>query len=236
MSSISSAELAPSVSVSSERECGRSPSAKSSPGAAACLPNDGPTSLATMISERSTLPASPQMELLPMSSVGGSRAKTSAWQARALASLANEAGSGSNMQDWFASCDLDTYSLKMSQHCFLEGLTKFSATLPQRGMMRNGKLFQLPTSEPFIEGRGSGFRLIPTPTACDHKGSGRLRLERGPNNNLRDYFKINFGFLYPPVKAVEWLMGFPIGHTALKHSATLLSPRSRKSSDGQLSP
>lgn len=233
MSSTSSAASAPLASVSSERECGRSRSAKSSRGAAACLPNDGLASLAMMISERSTLPASSQMELFPMSSAGAFRAKTSAWQAKALDSLGQEAASGPNTQDWFASCDLDTYSLRTSQRCFLEDWTVYSATLPQRGMMRNGKLFQLPTSEPFIEGRGSGFRLIPTPTACDHKGSGRLRLERGPNNNLRDWFKINFGFLYPPVRAVECLMGFPIEHTALKLSATPSSPRSRKSSAGQ---
>lgn len=233
MSSTSSAVSAPLASVSSERECGRSRSAKSSRGAAACSPNDGLASLATMISERSTLPASPQMELLPMSSAGVSRAKTSAWRAKALDSLGQEAASGPNTQDSFASCDLDTYSLRTSQRCFLEDWTVFSATLPQRGMMRNGKLFQLPTSEPFIEGRGSGFRLIPTPTACDHKGSGRLRLERGPNNNLRDWFKINFGFLYPPVRAVECLMGFPIEHTALKPSEIPSSRKSRKSSAGQ---
>jgi hypothetical protein len=233
MSSTFSAELAPLASVSSEPECEPSLSVKSSRGAAACLPNDGQMSLATMISERSTLPVSPQMELLPMSSAAGSHAKTSAWQAKALDLLGSGAASGPNTQDWFASCDLDTYSLRTSQRCFLEDWTVFSATLPPRGMMRSGKLFQLPTSEPFIEGKGSGFRLIPTPTACDHKGSGRLRLERGPNNNLRDWFKINFGFLYPPVRAVEWLMGFPIEHTALRLSETPSSRRSRKSSAEQ---
>ena len=62
--------------------------------------------------------------------------------------------------------------------------------------------------------------LIPTPTACDHKGSGRLRVERGRNNNLRDYCKINYGFLYPPVALVEWLMGLPTGATDFSLSAT----------------
>ena len=50
--------------------------------------------------------------------------------------------------------------------------------------------------------RGTGFGSLlpcPTPTAVDGKGSGRKRLERGMNNNLRDWFKINFNFLYPPV-------------------------------------
>ena len=34
---------------------------------------------------------------------------------------------------------------------------------------------------------------------------------------------------------VEWLMGFPLGWTALEHSATRSSRRSRKSSGGRSS-
>lgn len=66
---------------------------------------------------------------------------------------------------------------------------------------------------------GGGYswsHLMPTPTSCDHKGSGRHRIERGQNNNLRDYFKIRYGMLYPPVRVVEWMMGLPGGHTDFK--------------------
>lgn len=62
--------------------------------------------------------------------------------------------------------------------------------------------------------------LIPTPTACDHKGSGRPRHERTANNNLRDWFKIRHGMLYPPVAVVEWMMGLPIGYTDFPPLAT----------------
>jgi hypothetical protein len=71
---------------------------------------------------------------------------------------------------------------------------------------------------------------VPTPTACDHKGSGRHRLERGANNNLRDWFKINYGFLYPPVRVVEWLMGYPTEHTDSGEPVTRSSPTVRSSS------
>lgn len=59
-------------------------------------------------------------------------------------------------------------------------------------------------------------RLLPTPSACDHKGSGRQREERGENNNLRDWFKKRFNLVYPATLAVEYLMDFPIGWTDLK--------------------
>jgi hypothetical protein len=56
---------------------------------------------------------------------------------------------------------------------------------------------------------GSGFTGVPTPAACDHKGSGSPRPNRGPGNNLRDWFKQNYNFLYPPARVVLWLMGYP---------------------------
>ena len=62
-------------------------------------------------------------------------------------------------------------------------------------------------------------RLYPTPTARDHKGkghSGQLGTEIG-------------GQLNPTW--VEWLMGFPLGWTALSASATPSSRRSQRSSD-----
>ena len=94
-------------------------------------------------------------------------------------------------------------------------LPPYSGPWPTVGMMRNGvyclrRTLALPISESDF-----GFTL-PTPTACDHKGSGRPRKNRGPKNNLRDWFRQNYGFLYPPVPVVEWLIGIPIGWTALE--------------------
>lgn len=84
--------------------------------------------------------------------------------------------------------------------------------------MRRGVCSPLEPLEHSIGAHGCGF--LPTPTKCDHKGSGLLRLERGENNNLRDWFRIKHGWLYPPVAAVEYLMGWPIGWTDLAPLAT----------------
>ena len=129
-------------------------------------------------------------------------------------------GSGETMRASLASYDPLTSSWKTSQRSFLEGWETFSETWPRSGMMRSGIAFQRPPLAPSITGTGFGSPLIPTPTACDHKGSGRLRLERGANNNLRDWFKIKFNFLYPPVACVAYLMGFPTGWASLKPTAT----------------
>lgn len=101
-----------------------------------------------------------------------------------------------------------------------DGLAEFLETWPRSGMTRNGKLYRRQPSVPFIVGSASGYWAIPTMSACDHKGSGRLRLERGENNNFRDWCKIRFNLVYPPVAWAEYLMGYPIGHTDLKDLET----------------
>lgn len=70
----------------------------------------------------------------------------------------------------------------------------------------------------------------PTPTATDGKGSGFARKDRGPRNNLRDWFKINYKFLYPPVKVVAYMMGYTQEHLSCAPTATPSSRKSRRSS------
>jgi hypothetical protein len=53
------------------------------------------------------------------------------------------------------------------------------------------------------------------------------------NNSLRDWFKIKFGFLYPPVACAAYLMGFPEEHTSLKPTEIPSSRKSPKSSGEQ---
>jgi len=75
--------------------------------------------------------------------------------------------------------------------------------------------------------------MIPTPTATDHKGASMNPARfarRGHKSNLRDWFRYHYNAVYPAVEAVEYLMGYPIGHTALKDSATPLSRKSRNRS------
>jgi len=171
-----------------------------------------------------------ETELPSMSSVVGSRAKILAWQESKAASGLNALDYGSNTPDLLAKYDPGSSSWRTLQRCLITEWATFSGPFPRSGTMRNGMLFQRPQLVGCTVGSDFGSRLIPTPTACDHKGSGRLRLERGANNNLRDWFKILHGFLYPPVAAVEYLMGLPIGHTDLKPSEMPLSPKSLKSS------
>ncbi len=92
-------------------------------------------------------------------------------------------------------------------------------------------VYRLVPSMPRTSGNGSGlWPFIPTPNAVDGKGGGLNNRNRGPGNNLRDWFRQTYGFLYPPVKAVECMMGYPIGWTDCGDSATPSSRRLLKRS------
>jgi hypothetical protein len=115
-----------------------------------------------------------------------------------------------------ASFDRDTLSWKMYQGCLLPDMNDDSSlTWPHSGMIANGMLSGRVTLEHHSEGIACGFS-VPCPVSADHKGAGRDRLERGANNNLRDYFAINYNLLYPPVKIIEWLCGWPTGWSGLR--------------------
>lgn len=81
------------------------------------------------------------------------------------------------------------------------------------------------TWEPLMSGLASS--LLPTPTAssygsCRGGGSGRVGKWRKSLDSL--------GIKNPEYR--EWMMGFPIGWTAIEPSETPSSPKSRKSSRG----
>lgn len=88
-----------------------------------------------------------------------------------------------------------------------------------QGTKCNRLLFQLARSTPRTHGIGSGY--WPTPTARDYKGtrSKAAMIASGRNpmtNNLCDAIEqCETGKLNP--MWVEWLMGYPIGYTDLKH-------------------
>jgi len=214
---------AASVSDSSEPGCEQPSSSKSTLTAKPSSESTGQMSLAMEISELSML-----NQAMPILSAAGSHARMSVLPGRELVLTGIEADFGQSTRGSLAKFDPDTQSLRMSQHCFFEDLGEFSETWPRSGTMLNGTVYQRPQLARCTLGTEFGFSLIPTPTACDHKGSGRLRLERGANNNLRDWFKIKFGFLYPPVAAVEYLMGYPEGWASLKPTEIPSSRRSRK--------
>lgn len=100
-------------------------------------------------------------------------------------------------------------------------LAKYSATWPKAGMMRDGKLYQLPSWERPINVPASG--LWPTPVASDAKGVGpfgsKSHLSDLKHRNLRGVVKTpNGGALNPTW--VEWLMGWPLGWTNLERLET----------------
>ena len=185
-------------------------------------------SLATTTSEPLPQTALEQTELFPMSSVGDSHAKTSAWRGGGQGSTKIPvADYGQNTPVLLAKYDHNTSSWRTSQHCLEGGLSAFSETWPRSGMTRSGTAYQLPPLVRLTDGIASG--LLPTPAARDWKDNGTSPAEL--NRNSVTLATIAGGYLNPTW--VEWLMGFPTDHTALNASETPSSRKSQKSSGGQ---
>jgi len=153
-----------------------------------------------------------QTELELMSSQEDSPAKTSQLQEARQESRATEVGCGQSAPVYLGSFDPNTPSLKTSQTCLMEngelGLSEFSGTFPRSGMMRSGTVYQLPNLARTITEIGSG--LLPTPTAHNAK-EGAYPSEytrKTPTLSALAGGKLNPAW-------VEWLMGFPLGHTDL---------------------
>lgn len=249
MSSTSSQELAALASGSKEPECKPSRSARSTRSAAASSQSTGRASPATTTCEVLPLNASPQMELLPMSSAEASRAKTSRSLGDVQAWKVQEAAFGPKSPDLIANYDRDSSSWRTSQGCLLalandqaDGLAEYSETWPRAGLMRNGTASRLPLSELHILATGFGF--WPTP----NKSNGfapfsMLTMQRKRSGLTRPSgAKMGFDLKWEPrcvpyladgwINPIlpEWLMGFQIGHTDLGPAETLSSHKSRKSS------
>jgi hypothetical protein len=185
---------------------------------------------ATETSESAEVTISP----LLTSSAEDSPARISAMPASEQESMENAAACGQNMRESFANYDPATSSWRTSQLCFTGEWSEFWEIWPRAGMTRNGTAYPRESLAPiFYATECLSLPLIPSPVAVDCKGSGRNRLERGANNNLRDYFTIIWNTLYPPASVVEYLMGYPSGWTDLKDSETQLSRKSQSGSEGE---
>jgi hypothetical protein len=123
-----------------------------------------------------------------MSSAGASPARTSQRLAREQASRASGRGYGSRCAELLARYDPATRSWRTSQHCWVEGLERFSETWPRSGMTRNGTAYRLPPLAPHTGATASG--LWPTARATDgDKGSRTAKgaakeMARGRNRDL----------------------------------------------------
>ncbi len=176
------------------------------------------------------------MELPSMSSPGAFRAKTLALPENSAAwAKAPAPDSGPRSSDLLATYDRATSSWRTSQHCLLaqangeaDGLAEFSETWPSAGMMRNGKTYQL---EPWaVTTCASARGFWPTPNKSNGFAPFSLatmqRKERGETrpSGCKMGFDLKWdrrclpylqdGWINPEL--TEWLMGFPIGHTALQ--------------------
>ena len=146
---------------------------------------------------------------------------------------------GPSLRESFASFDRDSLSWKTPQLSLVAGLTSCSVSWPPAGMMRNGDVSELATSErrtdaieplSLLTGRNNTpssrdlrpspsrgtnaqfGRMWPTPAASDNKGStGRGCRRRQLAEAVALTVQETGPTLYPNPVFVEWLMGFPAG-------------------------
>ena len=99
---------------------------------------------------------------------------------------------------------------------------EFSGILPRWGIVSDGELQALPELEPYTN--ESEWRLLPTPTASDHKGGCLRKNSKKQMSNLKEHIYIFCNqqtktiYLHP--QFLEGLMGFPTGWTELSASET----------------
>lgn len=141
---------------------------------------------------------------------------------------------GWSLTEWFALFDRDTSSWRTRQSLLIGDWKESLGTLPLGGSMRNGRLYRPLAWERPTHGNESS--LWPTPTVsqdakrirpqCPSERTGRHgTMLVGAIGTAAPQF---IGWYVNPTFC-EWLMGFPIGWTALGDSAT---PSSRKSPSG----
>lgn len=165
-----------------------------------------------------------------------SRARTSASQEEVQASTARAPASGGTWPASLARYDLASSSWRTHQRSLVEGLDEFSATWPRWGTMRGGEFSALTMPAHVTSAIGSGSSLwqdvdsLPTPTVCgnyNRKGASKTsgdglatvahRLPTPAVNDSKNTQPLDAvvgGPLNPPW--VEWVMGWPIGWTALE--------------------
>lgn len=160
-----------------------------------------------------------------------SRAKTSALPVKATVSMERGQDCGPRWHGSLAKYDRDTRSWRTAQFLLLGGLDEFSETWPRWGSMRNGECWELTTPE--LPTCATEYGLWPTPCATDNSdrkpsatmhetknGTFKHRAQNGVLSQVRLSQVVRHksphldGRLNPDW--VEWLMGWPIGQTALR--------------------
>jgi hypothetical protein len=186
-------------------------------------------------------------EALLMSFRAGFRVRTSPRLAAAKALMAPAPDSGRRWPELSVRFDLESRSWRTHQTLFPEDLPECSVILPRSGMMRRGVCSERSQLAHGIDESGCGF-LLPTLTKCGNynrkgltkqsgdglhtalcmmptltrsdakRGGGRRARARSQGPNLSESIGGHPGPLNPTW--CEWFMGWPMGWTELKRSAT----------------
>tara|TARA_R110000868_G_scaffold316530_1_gene577408 strand:- start:127 stop:672 length:546 start_codon:yes stop_codon:yes gene_type:complete len=142
-----------------------------------------------------------------------SHAKTSATWESVLDLPAIGRDYGPKCSGSLAKFDQTTFWWRTFQGCLFEEHGEYLPTLPKSGLMRNGILCGLETSERHTNADESSY--LPTPTkAMGQRGwgiskSGRARYSQGVISRA-----FRFGYK-PPIRLLEWMMGYPLDFTNL---------------------
>jgi hypothetical protein len=194
-----------------------------------------------------------------MSSAAVSPVKTSQSPERVQVLKGAAAAYGRITPELLARFDPDTSSWRTSQLCLDGAFHEFSETWPRSGLMRNGTAYLLPPLVRLTDETDYG--SLPTPSATSYgtnQGGGMGRVgpvrpsldtmarkglwptptqdgnynRKGASATSGDELATAVGGALNPTW-VEWLMGFPLGWTALEASGMQSSRKSRKSSGGR---
>lgn len=158
-------------------------------------------------------------------------ARTSALPERVTDSTASAPAFGQKWLGSLAKYDRDSRSWRTAQYSLLEGSAEYSETWPAWGSMRNGECWE--RTMPELRTCGTDYGLWPTPCATDssdRKVSARMHeTKNGTFKHIGENGTLSQVRLSQVVKHrtpdgvgrlnpdwVEWLMGWPIGHTELR--------------------
>ena len=157
-----------------------------------------------------------------------SHAKTFHWREIARGLRERGLAYGRSIAASFAKYDQSSSSWKTSQACLLSEWEEFSETWPRSGMMRNGIAYRLAPLVPLTSEIVSG--SLPTLRTSRQKRAWKAYLRQNYQGNLEEFLG-ECGFRgWISQTFCEWMMGFPLGWTVMKHVATPLSRKSQKSS------
>lgn len=128
---------------------------------------------------------------------------------------------GPRQEGSFARWDRRESCWKTAQCSLFGGLSEFSEIWPKWGMMRDGECLALAMPADLSAANASG--LLPAPLADDWKGgtvAPHSKTGKSRDDQLRHWCKIHHGLTYPIPEHSEALMGWPIGWSDWRQSAT----------------